>query len=168
MATHRESVRVEAGSPGMKRRDFLKLTGVAGGGLVLGFSFTGAALAQTAAVPVELGAYIQIRPDGMIRIYNPNPEIGQGVKTSLPLLVAEELDADWESVVVEQAPINPTYGRQFAGGSLATSMTFIPMRQAGAAARAMLVAAAADTWMADAATRCSRFIRRFVISPAPF
>jgi isoquinoline 1-oxidoreductase beta subunit len=148
----------------MKRRDFLKLTGVAGGGLVLGFSFTGGALAQAAPVPVELNAYIQIRPDGMIRIYNPNPEIGQGVKTSLPLIVAEELDAAWESVVVEQAPINPVYGRQFAGGSLATPMMWMPLRQAGAAARSMLVAAAADAWAVGPETL--RTENNAVINPA--
>jgi isoquinoline 1-oxidoreductase beta subunit len=153
MAIYRDKARVEVGAPSMKRRDFLKLSGVAGGGLVLGFHFAGTkALAQETAGPADLNAYVQIRPDNTVRIMAPNPEVGQGVKTSLPMMVAEELDAAWESVVVEQSPINGMlYGPQFAGGSLSTPMRWMGLRQVGAAARAMLVAAAAETWGVEAA-----------------
>jgi isoquinoline 1-oxidoreductase beta subunit len=148
MAITRDNVRVEVGAPAMKRRDFLKLSGVAGGGLVLGFCFTGSkAFAQDAAAATDLNAYVQIRPDNTVRIMAPNPEVGQGVKTSLPLIIAEELDAAWTSVVIEQAPIDGMrFGPQFAGGSLSTPMRWMPLRQVGAGARAMLVAAAAETW----------------------
>lgn len=136
----------------LDRRSFLKITGVAGGGLVLGVLAPGAASrAQDAAAPFDLNAYIQIRPDGMIRIYAPQPEVGQGVKTSLPLIVAEELDAAWDTVVIEQARTAPEFGRQFAGGSFTTPTRFTPLRQTGAAARAMLVEAAAQTWGVPAA-----------------
>jgi isoquinoline 1-oxidoreductase beta subunit len=153
MAITRDNARVDVGAapqrnPAMKRRDFLKLSGVAGGGLVLGFHFAGgAALAQATAGPVDLNAYVQIRPDNTVRIMAPNPEVGQGVKTSLPMIVAEELDAAWASVVVEQSPIDGmVFGPQFAGGSLSTPMRWMGLRQVGAAARAMLVAAAAESW----------------------
>jgi isoquinoline 1-oxidoreductase beta subunit len=138
--------------PDVSRRKFIKLTGVAGGGLVLAFTLVPKLGLQSASAktmekkPVDLNAYIQIRPDGKIRIYSKNPEIGQGIKTGLPLIIAEELDANWADVVVENAPIDMRFGAQFAGGSLSTPMNWMPMRQAGATGRAMLVAAAAKEW----------------------
>jgi isoquinoline 1-oxidoreductase beta subunit len=138
------------------RRDFLKLAGIAGGGLVLGFALGGArrAAAQPAAgMPYAPNAYVQVRTDGTVVIRAKNPEVGQGVKTALPMIVAEELDADWSRVRVEQSPIDAAlYGTQFAGGSLSVPMNWDALRQAGAAVRAMLVAAAAAELGVDAVT----------------
>ena len=135
----------------LDRRRFLQLTGVAGGGLMLGlYARPGEASTPDAQAGrsghSELNAYLKIA-NGKIRILAPNPEIGQGVKTSLPMIVAEELDAAWSDVCVEQAPIdNRRYGRQFAGGSRSVASRWNGLRQVGAGARAMLVAAAAQRW----------------------
>lgn len=128
----------------VSRRSFLKMASVAGAGLTLAFTVP-ASLASDEDL-VSFNAYVRISPDGKIYIYAPNPEIGQGVKTSLPMIVAEELDVAWEDVIVEQSPISPAYGRQFAGGSTAIPMNWDRLRQTGASARAMLVQAAADRW----------------------
>jgi len=132
------------------RRQFLKLTGGAGAGLVLAFSVglpKGAKAATNAAGEAVFNAYIRIAPSGSIILYNKAPEIGQGIKTSFPMILAEHLDADWADVVIEQAPINPAvYGRQSAGGSRSTPTGWEPHRRAGAVARAMLVSAAAKEW----------------------
>ena len=141
----------------LSRRAFIKVTGLAGGGLVLAMSMgPGArkALAQTKTPAAEttLNPYVQIRPDNTIVLYAKNPEVGQGVKTSLPMIVAEELDADWSKVEVRQAVIDAKlYGPQVAGGSTSTPTNWDPLRKAGATARAMLVAAAAKTWDVPAA-----------------
>lgn len=135
----------------MGRRTFLKLTGATGLGLTLGFSLSLRADTDGDKSPV-LNAFIRIAPSGDVYIYAPNPEIGQGVKTSMPMIVAEELDADWQRVIIEQAPIDPRYGLQFAGGSRSIAVNWDALRQAGAAARAMLVAAAAGRWNADSST----------------
>lgn len=133
------------------RRSFLKLSGVAGGGLVLAFFLGGSrnALAAeiTAASEFSPNAFLKIASDGEILIYSKGPEIGQGIKTAFPMIIAEELDAAWSDVRVEQAPINPTvYGRQSAGGSRSIPASWDQLRRAGAVARAMLVAAAAKEW----------------------
>ena len=95
----------------------------------------------------ELTGYIKITPDNIIKILNPNPEFGQNVMTSLPMIVAEELDADWQKVMVEMGPHdNVKLGPQFTGGSNSVRMYWKPLREAGAAARNMLMQAAAQTW----------------------
>jgi isoquinoline 1-oxidoreductase beta subunit len=134
----------------INRRSFLKATALAGGGLMLAYYLEpiGNAGAQgTKSLPQLLPAsFIKIATTGSITIMAKNPEIGQGVKTSLPMLIAEELDADWNDVVVEQADYDPKYGPQHAGGSDSTPMCWIPLRQVGAACRHMLIAAAAAEW----------------------
>ena len=125
----------------LSRRGFIKLTGLAGGGLVLA-----AALPQTAreaqaqpsgGASFDANPYVQIQPDGKIVLFAKNPDVGQGVKTSLPMIVAEELDADWEHVEVRQSIIDATkYGPQFAGGSLSIPMNYESLRRAGATIRA--------------------------------
>jgi isoquinoline 1-oxidoreductase subunit beta len=132
----------------MDRRGFLKLAGFAGGGLALAFCIGDEALAAEPDAQVFApNAFLRIAPDGAITILSKGPEIGQGVKTSFPMIIAEELDADWERVSVEQAPINPAvYGRQSAGGSRSIPSNWLQLRRAGATARAMLVSAAAAQW----------------------
>ncbi|MCI3131757.1 xanthine dehydrogenase family protein molybdopterin-binding subunit [Phenylobacterium aquaticum] len=133
------------------RRDVLR-TGAAAGGLMLSFSLAGKAGADGQA-GAKLNAYVTIAPDGIVTIVSKNPEIGQGVKTSLPMMIAEELDVDWAQVRTQQADGDPaTYGRQFAGGSAATPLHWDQLRQVGAAGRAMLVAAAAQGWGVEPAT----------------
>ena len=132
----------------LDRRQFLKLTGLVGGGLML--SFAPRALGNAAAL--QPNGYIKIDATGIL-LYAKNPEIGQGVKTSLPMIVAEELDAAWEDVEVVQSSIDQgLYGAQFAGGSMSIPMNWASLRQAGATARAMLVEAAAKRWGVAAST----------------
>ncbi len=131
------------------RRRFLQATGAASGGLLLavgtGWSAKAGATANVGGT-FNPNAYVKIA-DGQIVIYAPNPEIGQGVKTSLPMLVAEELDAAWTDVRVEQARIDKdAYGGQVAGGSRSIPQSWDGLRRAGAVARAMLVSAAAARW----------------------
>src|SRR5215470_12147137 len=142
----------EHGDLNIDRRTLLKTSLLAGGGLALEACIpfpvrAAAAGAAAAAAPAVLSAFVSIAPDGIVTIVPKNPEIGQGVKTSLPMLVAEELDCDWSQVRIEQADVDQKrYGPQFAGGSTATPTNWLPMRQTGAAARAMLVQAAAQRW----------------------
>jgi isoquinoline 1-oxidoreductase beta subunit len=128
------------------RRFFLKASAAAGGGLLLRAILPFPAFADDAHA-ARLTAYIEVAPDGFVTIRSKNPEVGQGIKTMLPMVIAEELDIDWPHVRIEQAPLDPeVYGTQFAGGSMATPMNYMPMRRAGAVGRAMLVRAAADEW----------------------
>jgi isoquinoline 1-oxidoreductase beta subunit len=137
----------------VNRREFLRVTGIAGGGILLG-AYVVESVARTteswAAQPVAEfapNAYIRITPDGKVTIIGKNPEIGQGVKTMLPMLIAEELDVDWKTVTVEQGDLDPAkFPGQSAGGSTATPNNYMQMRRVGAAGRAMLLTAAAQTW----------------------
>jgi isoquinoline 1-oxidoreductase beta subunit len=141
----------------VSRRAFLSVSAAAGGGMLLALSIpehADAALATRAPAAnehpehdVDLNAYVTIAPDNTITIMSKIPEIGQGIKTSLPMIVAEELDADWHNVRIVQAPLDTkAYGIQFAGGSFSTPMNWDLQRRMGAAARAMLITAAALTW----------------------
>ena len=131
---------------GLERRGFLKLAGA--GGLVLAFDLnSGSVFAAAKSDAAKVNAYVAVAPDNSITIYAINPELGQGIKTSFGMIIAEELDADWSKVKVLQAPTSPTlYGQQSSGGSMSTPRCWDPMRQAGATARAMLIAAAAEQW----------------------
>src|SRR5258708_29962010 len=133
-------------SGGASRRDILKAS-VVGGGLVLSFSIAAKAEAAETAGAQALNAYVRVAPNGIVTIRAKNREIGKGIKTSLRMIIAEELDVAWENVRIEQADNDPKlYSRQFAGGSLATPMNWDDLRRVGAVARAMLVNAAATAW----------------------
>src|SRR5215217_8210055 len=138
------------------RRDFLKLSSLTGGGLLLGFSwFSAEAKAPIAveaagaadATALGFNSYLRIAPDGIITIFSPNPELGQNIMTSFPMIVAEELDADWAKVKVLQAPLDTQkFDRQVTGGSGAIPHSWKRLRNAGATARHLLIAAAAKQW----------------------
>lgn len=141
---------------GIGRRSFIKSVSLAGGGLVIGFNWMAckrAAEAEAEGTAVlempdewfELNGYLKVGDNGVVTIFSPNPEIGQNVKTSMPMIVAEELDVDWNNVVVEQAPLNTdVFTRQLAGGSQSIRQGWETLRMAGATARQMLVMAAAN------------------------
>jgi isoquinoline 1-oxidoreductase subunit beta len=143
------------------RRDFIKAGAIAGAGLTVSFYLPGCGrgevVAKASATPTFLpNAWLRIGSDGWVTVLVDRSEMGQGVDTSLPMLIAEELDANWKRVRVEHAPageeyINPAFGLQGTGGSTSVRAAFKPLREAGAKARAMLVAAAAATWGVDAA-----------------
>ena len=143
----------------LDRRRFLKVTTLAGGGLLLGawldFGRDGIAHAATAADldgDFTPNAFIRISSAGTITVMAKNPEVGQGIKTMLPMLIAEELDVDFSAITIEQAMSDESkYGRQVAGGSTATPTNWEPLRRAGAAGRQLLVAAAAQAWGVPAA-----------------
>jgi len=136
------------------RRSFLKTSALAGGGLMLNFCWFASCQSstdkQTINSPKEwfdFNGYLKIGDNGQITIMSPNPEGGQNIKTAMPMIVAEELDVDWKDVIVEQAPLNTElYSRQFIGGSNAIRLGWKGLRMAGASARQMLRAAAAQTW----------------------
>ena len=135
----------------LERRSFLKISLLAGGGVMFGLATEHEAVAQgrggQPSVPPDPHNYIKVAPDGTVTIVAKNPEVGQGVKTMLPMLIAEELDVDWKRVKVEQAEYDESkYAMQSAGGSTATPSNFMPMRQVGAAGRALFITAAAQTW----------------------
>jgi isoquinoline 1-oxidoreductase beta subunit len=140
------------------RRSFLRVSAAAGGGLLVGVSWltscdrqekatAGTALPPGPELPAEwvtVNAFLKIGDNGTVTIMSPNPEIGQNVKTSMPMLVAEELDVDWKDVIVEQAPLDTeNYTRQLAGGSQSIRHGWEPLRKTGAVARHLLLAAAA-------------------------
>jgi isoquinoline 1-oxidoreductase beta subunit len=132
------------------RRQFLQVSALAGGGILIS-SFEPLnrleALAATQGSEFAPNAFIKLTPDGFVTIIAKNPEIGQGVKTMLPMLIAEELDVDWNKVRIEQGDLDTTkFSGQSAGGSNATPNNWLPMRRVGAAGRAVLVTAAAQIW----------------------
>jgi isoquinoline 1-oxidoreductase beta subunit len=133
----------------MDRRFFLKASVVAGGGVLFGLSVEPQAKAQGRGpqIPPDPHNYITVAADGTVTIVAKNPEVGQGVRNMLPMLIAEELDVDWKNVKIVQADyVESKYAGQSAGGSTATPTNWVPMRQVGAGARAMFIAAAAQTW----------------------
>lgn len=133
-------------SPTMDRRGFFRISALAGGGFMLG-SWNAPAAEEAAATIFSPSAFIRITPEGAITILSKNPEVGQGIKTSLPMIIAEELEVPWEKVTVEQAPVNEKdFGRQMAGGSMSTPSNYDRHRRLGAMARTMLVQAAANEW----------------------
>src|SRR6266516_1786659 len=146
-------------APEITRRDFLEAAGVAGAGLMISFHVpaSGRRLEPAAAAPFAPNAWLRIGADESVLVVVDRSELGQGVTTSLPMLLAEEREADWSKVRIESAPadkayINPMFGMQGPGGSTSVRAAYTPLRKAGAAAREMLVAAAAETWGVDKAT----------------
>ena len=134
------------------RRSFLRVTALAGGGMMIAAYIDPAELLGQGrqggppAPPLVPNSFIKIAADGKVTIIGKNPEIGQGIKTTLPMIIADELDVDWKDVTVEQGDLDAKYGGQSAGGSTAIPGNWMPMRQIGAGARQMLMAAAAAQW----------------------
>ncbi|WP_339918060.1 xanthine dehydrogenase family protein molybdopterin-binding subunit [Yeosuana marina] len=136
------------------RRSFLKTSALASGGMLIGFNLFNACKSD-AKVPVDISqlnfndfnAFIKISNEGKVTIFSINPEIGQGVKTSMPMIIAEELDVPWDDVYVQQAPLDTkNFNNQIAGGSQSIRQNWEPLRQTGATAKQMLVNAAAARW----------------------
>ncbi|WP_339878769.1 molybdopterin cofactor-binding domain-containing protein [uncultured Algoriphagus sp.] len=148
---------MKTASTKINRRSFLKVSALTGGGMLLSLNWLAACQPKEAnafGMPKEwfqFNGFIKIGKNGLVTIMSPNPEGGQNVKTSMPMIVAEELDVDWENVVVEQADLDTKYfTRQFIGGSQAIRSGYTNLRTAGATARAMLIAAAAQNWKVPA------------------
>lgn len=137
----------------LNRRSFLKVSAMAGGGMMISFSWLAGckpSAKEALSLPkewFELNSYIKIGENGMVTLMSPNPEFGSNVITSMPMILAEELDTDWKNVIVEQADFFPErFDRQFTGGSQGIRQGWKPLRTAGATARHLLIAAAAQTW----------------------
>jgi isoquinoline 1-oxidoreductase beta subunit len=142
-----------------RRELLLSLGATTAGAMVLGFGFTSRgraaspAVGATAQSAAALGEYVMIEPDGTVTLMARNPDMGQGAKTLLPMLIAEELDADWRRVKIEYAPADAKrFVSQYAGGSMSVPDNWEPMRRVGAAGRAVLVQAAANRWQVDPGT----------------
>ncbi len=140
----------------MRRRDFIRIGVTAAGGLVVMLPASLAAHAELRDDDATFPPFLEIHRSGAVTIYAKNPEIGQGVKTSLPMLIAEELDVAWSAVTLVHAPFDPRFGDQFTGGSTAIWEHWLPLRQAGASVRAMLVSAAAARWSTNVASLTTR------------
>src|SRR5882724_1809586 len=144
-------------APVLNRRDFMK-TGVAGGtALVIGFHFSPTAFAsqsedQEKKTPNPFDAWVRITPENHVTLILGKSEMGQGIMTALPMILAEELCVDWKQVKVQQAATNPKIYDLGTGGSGSVAGSWLPLRRAGAAAREMLIAAAAQKWEVTADT----------------
>jgi isoquinoline 1-oxidoreductase beta subunit len=150
------------------RREFLKVSALAGGGFAIGFALPATNAFAAVAKTFAPNQWIRITPDNLVTVIVDKSEMGQGVYTGLPMLVAEELDADWSKIRIEAAPAakeyaHPWFGVQGTGGSSSIRAMWQPLRQAGATARAMLVAAAGETWKVDPGTLSTE--RGSVIGP---
>ncbi|ANQ52407.1 xanthine dehydrogenase family protein molybdopterin-binding subunit [Flammeovirga sp. MY04] len=140
----------------INRRNFLRLSLLGSGGLLVGLQFAGCE-SKGSEMPVNIdeldftafNAYIEMAKTGHVIIYSPNPEIGQGIKTAMPMIVAEELDVPWKMVTVKQAPLSNDFNRQVAGGSQSIRQNFPTLRNAGATVKLMLMTAAAQQWKVD-------------------
>jgi isoquinoline 1-oxidoreductase subunit beta len=133
----------------LNRRDFLKMSSLASAGLILSINFIDSKIAKAsidAPASFEPNVYLKIGSDNTIVIFSKNPEIGQGVKTSMPQIIAEELEVDWSKIEVQQGVLDNRFGAQFAGGSTGIKTNFDTLRKAGATAREMLIEAASRKW----------------------
>jgi len=145
---------MEKSTNNQSRRSFLKVSSLTGGGMMIGFSWLANLIPNEALAGatgsnewVTLTGFIQITPDNKVKIFNPNPEFGTNVMTSLPMMVNEELQADWSKVIVEMGDYDtPRFKSQFTGGSRGMAQAWKPLRTAGATARLMLMQAAANEW----------------------
>lgn len=147
------------------RRDFLRKSALTGGGLILGFYINPAdSAAKRVAKPSSIAetavfkpnAFIHIAPNGTVTLISKQPEIGQGIKTSLPMVIAEELEVDWKDVVIVQGDLDPIYGSQSAGGSRSTPTNYEEFHRLGATARTMLIAAAAEIFQVSESALIAR------------
>lgn len=138
----------------INRREFVQLAALSSLGLLIGVP--GRVGARHPDKGIVLHPLIHVGSDGKVTLYAQNPEMGQGVRTSLPMMIAEELDVDWRDISVEQAPSDEKFENQFSGGSLSIRINFTAMRQAGASARHMLLQAAADRWRVPVAELSAR------------
>src|SRR5438477_5335504 len=142
----------------LDRRSFLKVSALAGGGMLIGIYTEPELLSQQrgapAPTPVNPATYITVHPDNTFTIIAKNPETGQGIRNALPMIIADEFDVDWKQVKIQQGDLDAKWGRdagapglaQIEGGSTAIPQNYTPMRNVGAAGRAMMVAAAAKRW----------------------
>src|SRR5438034_7533925 len=128
----------------LSRRSFLTVGAAAGAGLVIGFYLPHGSSSN--AEVFSPNAFLRITPENKVIIVVARSEMGQGVRTALPMILAEELEADWKQIEIEQAGASTLYGDQGTGGSASVRTTWDPMRKAGAAAREMLISAAASQW----------------------
>jgi isoquinoline 1-oxidoreductase beta subunit len=144
---------MKANNTTITRRNFLKVSALAGGGMMLSFSWLAGCKPkdeELLSMPkewFEFNSYIKIGNNGIVHLMSPNPEFGSNVKTSMPMILADELDVDWKNVMVEQADFFPQrFDRQFTGGSQGIRQGWKPLRTAGATARQMLINASAKQW----------------------
>ena len=130
----------------LDRRSFLQVSALAGGGMMIGLYVKPTLAQQRGAAPAAVpSTYITVNPDNTFTIIAKNPETGQGIRNALPMIIADEFDVDWKQVKIQQADLDPKYGQQIEGGSTAIPTNYATMRQVGAAGRALMVAAAAQT-----------------------